>query len=752
MTNNRFAIILSALLLFPLSVSAQSSDPTEDVSSPFAFTAAEKVQLLDKAQETLRWHQTLDKEAKQNTVPPPRYRKHISPLELMQAAAILKEKSQPDLSRSMREILPYFQITPAECFEIAERLGTAVLDSFQNEKEILGADTPDSTTRIKSGAAAFLKESLRPAEKIALMEEPKTGYDIMKAVNVLAVAGRPVLTRYYLNQFLALEVKQEECEKIVRKIGSAKLMQIAGNKNLAPQGEKAVSKIFSTLGTGAKPLSDAEKKDALADVLKSGDAAALAARANDYIEKNRPLRSDADGRVLCWVENGKDGKAQTALLSVPAAYREYAYRCAKQAYSLDTAFETLYYLTAFERAAHKKEEGKEYEQEAVPASLSPSSLERILTESLKREQYGAAQVAATLLGEKGKAETQLNTADGQPSPLVLAVVAKNRSVRFAAAEAVMKLKPQKPYPGSSFVSETLTWFSRADGRKVLVSAHPNQTDAMRTAGHFIACGYKSEIAKSCKEAMRAAADSPDVELVVVDLRCADPPVPSFVQELRNDARTAEIPVAVLTDDKSVLETAPVPQTMQSLPAMQKIDRLLPDNPFAVSLSLPYPLISSDEAAKWVNTDLLEKTGANPVPPEKRIEQAKQALSWILEIIQETENGQRVYHFETLDDTVSRALRSDVRLTAGLPLAAAVKSGTIQNSLYNAAADIIHPLEVRRKAADYFIQSIEKYGVLLRGQQVQRLYDRYNASAEESKESQELLGKILDAVEKKTLKK
>ncbi|MDR1269330.1 MAG: hypothetical protein LBK82_07375, partial [Planctomycetaceae bacterium] len=237
-------ILLLGVLFFSGLVFAQESGDDGTAEAMFAVTSGEKEQLLEKTENALKWFRSLNVADKQR-LSAKNFRVKILPLELMQAAAILKQKEQPDMARMVREILPFLQPTPLECFEIQERLGTETLDSFQQERELLIGDTPDSVTRIKDGATRFLKDFLNPAEKLALFREPQTPSEIMKAVDVLVIAGRPVLIRYYLQKFLAANAEPEEYAQIAESLGSRKLLQIANNKDFTPQGSEAVAKIYA---------------------------------------------------------------------------------------------------------------------------------------------------------------------------------------------------------------------------------------------------------------------------------------------------------------------------------------------------------------------------------------------------------------------------------------------------------------------------------------------------------------------------
>jgi hypothetical protein len=142
-------------------------------------------------------------------------------------------------------------------------------------------------------------------------------------------------------------------------------------------------------------------------------------------------------------------------------------------------------------------------------------------------------------------------------------------------------------------------------------------------------------------------------------------------------------------------------------------------------------------------------GTPPREGNVRLTQAKQALDWLREIkLAELESGQKIYHFDDFDSIVLDAMHSERRFESGLKLAAVVKSAAVQSAIYEMAANAVYPMEVRNQAGEAFEQSIERFGILLRGNQIQRLYDRYNQSEVEPKESQELLSRLIDAVEQK----
>ena len=513
-------------------------------------------------------------------------------------------------------------------------------------------------------------------------------------------------------------------------------------------------------------------------------------RAMDYFEHRRPLRTDADGNVSfwAWVPEG-EGKGKILYYSVPdveTAYKRFAHvyylQCVKVV-PPKSAKRELYGLynniAYFEYVGHYV---AVYGFDSLNVGLGQTHIisiddsdgELFIRTSLERNCFYAAKTAIKSIQVIGQEDFSnvvssnicpysLKSTNGKPRTLVQATVSTNRSVRFAALETIMNLtlpgtaqstapSPAllSPFAGSSHVADTLVWFSKSEGQKVILSGHPQKASAIQTANLFLGLGYKTDIATTCRELFERAAASPDVEAVFVDVRTGQPPVGEFVQMMRQDARTAEIPIAILSDSPG----GGAPPLLRRT-TMTQFDRRSPDNPFRTSLSLTYPRLADEKSAQWVLNDLLDKTGSKTaedkerggVSPPVRLEQAKQALGWLREIkLAELETGQKIYHFDDFDSVVLDALHSEVRVHEGLLLAAVVKSAALQSAMYEMAANAVYPMPLRTEAGGAFEESVERFGILLRGVQIQRLYDRYNQSESEPKESQELLGRLIDAVE------
>ena len=78
--------------------------------------------------------------------------------------------------------------------------------------------------------------------------------------------------------------------------------------------------------------------------------------------------------------------------------------------------------------------------------------------------------------------------------------------------------------------------------------------------------------------------------------------------------------------------------------------------------------------------------------------------------------------------------------------ASIGTPAAQRALVDYASQAGLPFEDRRAAADSFAKSVTRTGVLLTSSEVKRQYDRYNASENDARNIQILLGDILDMIE------
>ncbi|MCL2006390.1 MAG: hypothetical protein FWG73_09610 [Planctomycetaceae bacterium] len=815
-----------------------------------AAAANNEEELLDKAQAALIWFRSLDDEFVQRRTPAETYREFISPLELIQAAALLysyRTSEHTDLAEQLLEMLPHHQLTPEEMFEIHDILGTAGL------RELTEIETP-YLGRISTEAVKFRSESLNSAEQVVLHREPTTALELMQAIDVLSVVGRPVFVRHYLRRFLNGEfpATPEQSARIVEILGTQKLLQLAVHPEFAPLSKDAVDRIIAEAKNHwqdeeriAEALQETDwftdsaqvRREALPDlkILWQGDqlsvqqvferlatiedeqeadqltaillsvrrdmtealAAALGAyngklryhaarglaasvppqeafllyqfvfndeideseretvrntleqrritlpsqeraaailfeRATDYFERRRPVRIDTDGNVSFWGWEKqfrkeaigdvsfsadeppfKEGIVYYVEPNIETAYKSFAlgyYHQSLGVLPLSSANRKAYVfahrIALIERTTELSNRGTVHYD--LSGAIAPEDAEQFLKLCLEKDCFYAALVAIRVLAEHGDADLVQSTT-GKPRILVQATVAKDRAVRFAALNAIMQLNPAEPFAGSSLVADTLVWFARSEGESIVLSGHPQIASAIQAANLFLGLGYRPDVATTCRELFARAAISPDVELVVVDARTPQQPVGEFVQMMFQDARTAEIPIAILTSDQQDLN--PNVNAMHRN-TMTEFDRRNPHSPFRTSLSLTYPPLATEASARWVRDDLVAKTGVRAISAEKRLEMAKQALRWLCEIkLLELSGGPKIYHFEDFDSVVLDALHSERRVEEGLQLASVIRSARLQAAMSGMSENVMYPDRLRERAREALDESIERFGFM-----------------------------------------
>jgi hypothetical protein len=181
------------------------------------------------------------------------------------------------------------------------------------------------------------------------------------------------------------------------------------------------------------------------------------------------------------------------------------------------------------------------------ASVSPQQLNEILAEALQENHPHAAVTTINAIVQR-RDRSVLITPDGKPSPLANALISPNRNVRFAALTAIMALDPSSPYPGSSRVPEALAWFADSSAERRALIAMPTNASAGDLAGLLATEKLTTEATNRGRDLIRMAREMPDVEAIFVDLEILTPGIRDVLYELRINATTGDIPIAILAAD------------------------------------------------------------------------------------------------------------------------------------------------------------------------------------------------------------
>ncbi len=199
---------------------------------------------------------------------------------------------------------------------------------------------------------------------------------------------------------------------------------------------------------------------------------------------------------------------------------------------------------------------------------------------------------------------------------------------------------------------------------------------------------------------------------------------SWLEELRADPLTRELPVAIVAS----------PQTLD---AAHRVADVQPR-----TVAFLQPTNSQEMLAELPS--LLELVGRDLVDREQRLAQARVALEG-LQLLAQTPTTAAL-DLSRQQSSVIAALEAPQHVSAAATILAQVGTPNAQQALLDYASQSELPLAARQAAAKAFAQSAGSFGVLLTSEQVLQQYERYNHSRSLDAESQQLLSGLLDTIE------
>ncbi|MGD0042635.1 MAG: hypothetical protein ABSE84_19905, partial [Isosphaeraceae bacterium] len=310
--------------------------------------------------------------------------------------------------------------------------------------------------------------------------------------------------------------------------------------------------------------------------------------------------------------------------------------------------------------------------------------------------------AATALGQV--TDRTLLSRTGHPHPLAEALSAPGARVQFAAARALVELAPTQPFPGSSRVVPTLARFaiSQRPPRAVVIDGNPNRGNQL--AGSLKALGYEPVLEISGDQGFRAAADSADVELVVVSHAQAHGAwnLIDILTNLKSDARTANLPVYIYgplkleRDRSSLLASFPAARFLVQPVSAAILETLLGGRPAKLS--------AADRAGY-----------------------ASEAASLLARIAGQPQSSYAA-DLSASEPALTIALNQpETSLAASSALD--VPNPDAQQSLADVVLDPSRPVELRRGSASQLARSIQRFGPLVSANQEARLAAEFRAEAD-----------------------
>jgi hypothetical protein len=474
-------------------------------------------------------------------------------------------------------------------------------------------------------------------------------------------------------------------------------------------------------------------RELLGDVPSKAEAVRfLKRRLDNYLAGSTPGPIDEVDQVTVWIwDTAQQIPRQEAYSSDDASFLAAAL-VAEQLHRIDPEnldFLRLYLATGLEVA--KRVNG--YERPLTPdiggayqdaASAGNERLQEVLHLALKEQMEGAAVAVIDLLGQSKSAEL-LQSSDGTPSLLAQALVSTLPRVKYAAARAVMSIDLAEPYPGSSYLVGVLGFLSASGGDRRVLIGHPRVDQAQTIAGHLNVLGFEVDSTQTGRETALQAFSSPDYVFVLLHDAIDRPGYRDLIQTLRNDKRTAKLPVGLIIRD--INEEAG--------------EWFAKSDPLTLALAPPMSL----QDMSLDTRRLLGLAGRSQVRPEERIRHAQFALDALAQLAGDPEKYD-FYDLLSLDQRMLEVLTTPMLTARAAKILGQLGTPRAQQALVEYANVQTHPLPDRQAAADAFRDAVTRRGLLLTRRQLLQQYDIYNASEFLDEGTQQVLAAILDAIE------
>lgn len=458
----------------------------------------------------------------------------------------------------------------------------------------------------------------------------------------------------------------------------------------------------------------------------------LAREVDQFLKGKLTGRLDHEDMVTVWSWDGTQGEPVPQHLPSESASLVVAVRLAGDLHAIDPSnvdHRRLYLMTLLEMT--KRQNGLDRPMpigdgtaHAAAAELGAEVIADVLDYSISVDRTAAAAGAIEVLGDIGGTEF-LQTSNGRPSTLASAMRHKDRRVRFAAVEAVMKLDPKTPYAGSSYLTEALGYFASTVGSRRALVIHPSTERAQTLVGLLNQLGFEADTAPTGRHAMSLAIQNPDYEFVLMSDAVDRPPVGELLQQFRRQPTTSLLPIGVMARQDNA----------------RRMDELTYGDRLSLALPRPHGLDGVSRTVRRV----LAPAGMRSVSHVERVTHAVTSLDHLTTLAEQA----AVYPFYDLlrqEHAIEHAMNMPFLNEKTSRLLGLLASPSAQRLLVTFASQNGRPLNERQAAAAAFEVAVQRRGLLLTRDEILQQYDRYNRSAVLDRDTQQVLGSLLDSIE------
>ena len=511
------------------------------------------------------------------------------------------------------------------------------------------------------------------------------------------------------------------------------------------------------------------------------------------------LPQDSEGRLILWAYDADQKTVIPERRDARIISLAYATLASRDLYRLDLGnpeYKQLFLRSVLQSSKVLNGVNQPL-ADGTKALVSQESAEYVLSlleHCLETKHYPAAVGAAEVLGDIGD-ESLLYSTTGKATRLIEALNNPSRRVRFAIANAIFKMDPKRPFPGSSYVTTAAAYFVQTGGTRKAVAADIKSDRGLKWAGLLSQIGLIGDRAISGDNLINLAQKNPDYEFILLSEAIQNPGLNDTVYKLRNDPRTAEIPIGIIIDNIPNLDIEFARVVQNSVtgkdedgffknPVLHRAE--IATNPAYKLRSIKHRLgtleeqLSADEkplpsvegrrersrAQRLADVDpltfaLFEPNTADQmlfqtkvlrqtatyqsISVEERVEQARTCLDWFAKILA----NQPVYGFYNPirhQEPMVGALFFPRLCAPATEVLKHLPTPEAQKALLTIASQNTAVLENRKLAAAAFSQHVSSYRILLTRDEITEQYNLYNKSIVGAQDELDILGGLLDSIE------
>ena len=451
----------------------------------------------------------------------------------------------------------------------------------------------------------------------------------------------------------------------------------------------------------------------------------------NYLMDNVIIGSDAQQRIKWWRWDADSRAFVSSQMTAKTVARIRGFQRANALVELNPGnqdYRRLYWVARLETAKLTAGIGLPLPMlmlEQFTRTMNYQLAPEVLNMALELNRIPAAIAACELMGAFGRQEF-LESRSGTSSALTRALSFGSVRLKNAACEAIFKIDPYESFMGSSDYLSSLIYLSRSSGFRTALVGHQNLETAQSIAALTGRSGYQATATTTSQQLFDLAKDDPDLQLLVISDKLTKPGFSELVQAIRSSSQTQQIPILLMVEPES---------TARAERLADRYDNIL------VS-----PMVLSDVVIARQINNLREAQDYQDASQSERVDFSVAALEYLAHY---AASPQR-YSFLDIaghQDRLIGGLSSMAKAANTCKVLGQLGTADAQASLLATANNQTLPLSLRNVAAESFDTAVQRRGLMLSRQQILNQYDLYNASETQPLDSQQIMGSLLDSIEK-----